>query len=72
MSWLNYNNYKTKLIVGSIRKPGDVEEAANAGAHIITIPYKIMIAMPYHSKTEETIEEFDKAWQEFLIHQKVR
>ena len=69
-NWINSNNYKTKLIVGSIRSPEDVSNAAVAGAHIITIPYKILIEMPFHKKTEETIEEFDKAWQEFLTHQK--
>lgn len=70
-SWINSNGYKTKLIVGSIRKPDDVVEAAIAGAHVITIPYKIITAMPFHNKTEETIEEFDKAWQEFLTRQKL-
>lgn len=69
-NWINKNNYKTKLIVGSIRNPDDVAQTAAAGAHVITIPYKIMIAMPFHKKTDETIEEFDKAWQEFLLHQK--
>jgi transaldolase len=55
----------TKIIVGSIRKPEDVNEAAVAGAHITTIPYKILVQMPFHAKTEETIKEFDQAWQEF-------
>jgi transaldolase len=68
--WIDSNRYKTKLIVGSIRNPDDVAQAAIAGAHVITIPYKILTLMPFHKKTDETIEEFDKAWQEFLIHQK--
>jgi len=55
----------TKIIVGSIRKPEDVAQAAIAGAHIVTIPYKILTQMPFHEKTEETITEFDRAWQEF-------
>jgi transaldolase len=55
----------TKIIVGSIRKPEDVAQAAIAGTHVITIPYKILVQMPYHMKTEETIAEFDRAWQEF-------
>jgi transaldolase len=55
----------TKIIVGSIRKPEDVNEAAVAGAHITTIPYKILVQMPFHPKTEETIKEFDQAWSEF-------
>jgi len=59
------SRFSTKVIVGSIRKPEDVNEAAVAGAHIITIPYKILVQMPFHSKTEETIKEFDQAWLEF-------
>jgi len=58
-------DFSTRIIVGSIRKPEDVDEAAVAGAHIITIPYKILVQMPYHPKTEDTIKEFDLAWLEF-------
>jgi transaldolase len=58
-------SFATRIIVGSIRKPEDVNEAAVAGAHIITIPYKILVQMPFHPKTEETIKEFDQAWLEF-------
>jgi len=58
-------HFSTKVIVGSIRKPEDVNEAAVAGAHIVTIPYKILVQMPFHPKTEETIKEFDQAWLEF-------
>ena len=56
---------QTKIIAGSMRRPEDVAQAAVAGAHVITIPYKILTQMPYHKKTEETIAEFDRAWQEF-------
>lgn len=55
----------TKIIVGSIRKKEDVAEAAVAGAHVITISYKILMQMVYHPKTEETIAEFDRCWVEF-------
>jgi len=57
--------YKTKLIVGSIRDPNDVIDIASANPHIITIPYKILKQMPYHEKTVATLEEFDRAWEEF-------
>ena len=60
---------KARLIVGSIRTPEDVATAFAAGAHIVTIPTKILRQMPFNKRTEETREEFDKAWQEFLaIH----
>jgi len=62
---IDKTNVKTRIIVGSIRKSEDVMQAALAGAHIVTIPYKILSQMPFHSKTEETIAEFDNAWAEF-------
>ena len=60
---------KTKIIVGSIRDPSDVLKAALAGAHIVTVPYKMLIKMPFHQKTEDTIKEFDSAWADFLAGQ---
>jgi transaldolase len=57
---------ESKLICGSIRKPEDVEEIVSAGAHIATITPKVLQAMPFHPKTEETIKEFDNAWKEFV------
>ena len=62
---IDCGGYKTKLIVGSIRNPSDVIEIASANPHIITIPYKILKQMPYHERTVSTLEEFEKAWDEF-------
>jgi transaldolase len=62
---IDCGDFKTKLIVGSIRNPSDVVEIASANPHIITIPYKILKQMPYHERTVKTLEEFDKAWDEF-------
>jgi transaldolase len=59
-------NHPARLIVGSIRKPEDVAQAIAAGAHIMTVPSKILKQMCYNKRTEETIDEFDKAWAEFL------
>jgi len=64
-SLLDKTGTETRIIVESIRRPDDVNEAAIAGGHIVTIPYKILTQMPFHKKTEETIAEFDRAWQEF-------
>ena len=44
--------------------------AVAAGAHIMTVPFKILKQMPYNKRTEETIEEFDKAWEEFQAMKK--
>ena len=55
-----------RLIVGSIRTPEDVSQSVAAGAHIMTVPAKILREMPFNKRTEETIAEFDKAWEDFL------
>jgi transaldolase len=60
------HNLSARLIVGSIRTPEDVAQAIAAGAHIMTVPAKILRQMPFNTRTEETIREFDKAWQDFL------
>ncbi len=65
-SILDESRLTAKIIAGSIRSPSDVIDAAIAGAHILTVPYKIMTQMPFHPKSEETIQEFDNAWKEFL------
>jgi transaldolase len=60
------------LIVGSIRKPEDVEEIVAAGAHIATITPKVLRQMVFHPKTEETIAEFDSAWNAFIAKNHLR
>ena len=65
-AFVKENGLGTQLIVGSIRKPDDVSQAIAAGAHILTIPTKILTQMPYHQRTEETIKEFDDAWEGFI------
>ena len=67
---IDEGGYKTKIIVGSIRKPGDIAEIVTTNAHVVTIPYKILTQMPYHERTVATLEEFDKAWEEFTQAEK--
>ena len=55
---------------GSIRSPEDVAEIITTNAHIVTIPYKILKKMPYHEKTVSTLDEFEKAWEEFKSAEK--
>jgi len=62
---IDEGGYKTKIIVGSIRSPEDITEIINTQAHVVTIPYKILKEMPHHERTESTLVEFEKAWEEF-------
>lgn len=52
-----------RIIVGSIRHLMDVNEALGAGAHVVTVPPPILRKMLHNPKTEETIREFNAAWE---------
>jgi transaldolase len=63
-----YANYglKTEIIVASVRHPLHVVEAALAGAHIATIPYKIIELMIRHPLTDIGIDRFLADWQKHV------
>jgi transaldolase len=63
-------NSDTELIIGSIRSPQDIEDILTVEPDIITIPTSILDQMPYHSKTEEALKDFEKAWEEFCREEK--
>jgi transaldolase len=52
-----------RIIVGSIRHLMDVNEALEAGAHVVTVPPPILRKMVWHPRTVETIAEFNEAWR---------
>lgn len=56
------SNFKTKIIVGSIRMVTQITDAALAGADIVTVPYKFFNPLTTHPQTEKTIQEFLDAW----------
>lgn len=53
----------TEIIAASIRSPEDVADAALSGAHIATIPYKVICQMINHPLTDAGIERFLKDWE---------
>jgi len=52
----------TEVIAASIRHPRHVIEAAKAGAHIATIPYKVLLQMLKHPLTDAGLEAFMRDW----------
>ena len=54
---------ETEIIAASIRSPEDVVDAALAGAHIATIPYKVICQMICHPLTDAGIKRFLKDWE---------
>jgi len=53
----------TEIIAASIRHPQHVHEAAVAGAHIATVPYKVIEQMINHPLTTSGIERFLADWR---------
>ncbi|HWR57148.1 MAG: fructose-6-phosphate aldolase [Bacillota bacterium] len=52
----------TEVIAASIRHPLHVTQAAEAGAHIATVPYKVLRQMINHPLTTSGIEKFMADW----------
>ena len=57
------HDIKTEIIAASIRTPIHVTDAALAGSHIATVPYKVIEQMLHHPLTDAGIEKFLKDWE---------
>ncbi|MBZ0220915.1 MAG: fructose-6-phosphate aldolase [Candidatus Methylomirabilis sp.] len=60
-----YSNYgfTTEVIAASIRHPVHVLESAVMGAHVATIPFKVLEQLSKHPLTDSGIERFLKDWE---------
>ncbi len=56
------HDISTEIISASIRGPQDVTDSAKAGAHIATIPYKVIVQMSKHPLTDAGIAKFMEDW----------
>lgn len=59
-----YNNYgfKTQILAASLRSPTHVIDAAMAGAHISTMPFKVLDMLFNHPLTDKGLDQFLKDW----------
>jgi transaldolase len=58
----NTHNIQSQIISASIRHPIHVTESARLGAHIATIPYKLVEQMIKHPLTDAGLERFLADW----------
>ena len=58
----NYN-FKTEIIVASVRNPLHVLESARLGADIATVPFNVLEWLLKHPLTDAGIEKFLKDWE---------
>jgi len=64
-----YQNYdfKSEVLVASVRSPMHIQQAALLGADIATIPFKVMQQMTGHPLTTKGIEMFLADWNKSLV-----
>ncbi len=59
----NIHGIETEVIAASIRHPLHVTLSGQAGAHIATIPYKVIEQMTKHPLTDSGLEKFLMDWK---------
>jgi transaldolase len=59
-----YDNYdfETEVLVASVRHPMHVVDAALLGAHVATMPLKVLLALLQHPLTDKGLEGFLADW----------
>jgi transaldolase len=60
---IDREGWKAKIIIGSIRHLTDVNDALQAGAHVVTVPPAILKKMVWNPRTDEITREFNDAWR---------
>jgi transaldolase len=56
------HGYPTQILAASLRYPNHVSAAAMAGAHIGTMPFKVLDSMFSHPLTDRGLDQFLKDW----------
>jgi transaldolase len=59
----NYPKFKTEVLVASVRSPQHVVQAALLGAHVATIPPKVIRQLFDHPLTDKGLTQFVADWQ---------
>ena len=61
--YANYPEFKTQVLAASIRSHNHVLETALAGAHVATVPPKILWQLYNHPLTDKGLAAFLKDWE---------
>ena len=56
------HGFKTQVLAASLRSPTHVVDAALAGAHIATMPFKVLDMLFNHPLTDTGLDQFLKDW----------
>lgn len=56
-------DFDTEVLVASVRHPIHVLEAARMGAHVVTVPYKVLSQLAQHPLTDIGLARFLADWE---------
>ena len=59
---VNLHELESEVLAASIRHPRHVTDAALAGAHVATVPFKVLRQMVHHPLTDSGIVQFKADW----------
>ena len=60
---IRFYEIESEVLTASVRHPRHVTEAALAGSHIATLPFKVFEQMVRHPLTDKGIVQFKKDWE---------
>jgi transaldolase len=60
---IRFYELDAEVLTASVRHPRHVTEAAIAGSHIATVPFKVFQQMVHHPLTDKGIVQFKRDWE---------
>src|SRR3954468_6365558 len=60
---IRFFEYDSEVLTASVRHPRHVTDAALAGSHIATLPFKVFQQMVHHPLTDKGIVQFKRDWE---------
>src|SRR5215217_5536022 len=63
VSIVELHDLETEVLTASVRNPRHVTDAALAGSHIATLPFKVLQQMVHHPLTDKGIITFRQDWE---------
>lgn len=71
VQFLRYYELPAQVIAASIRHTQHCIMAARVGAHIATVPYKVLLQMIRHPLTDIGVERFIQDWKNIMGEEKI-
>jgi transaldolase len=63
VNMVNQYDFNSEVLVASVRSPMHIVEAVRCGAHIATIPYKVLEQLYQHPLTDSGLARFTEDWK---------